>query len=459
MPLRRPPIPVVFRLLAGLLLLSQAGCTSALTTAAMREALHDAVDSVAAVGATDAAGSDRDPEGLAGRATDGPADEPTRLISEPKPPSLDESVNQAVVRLKSAGELDAQTQATLLSILEKTSPEDWPAAIDAFAASLEAYRPPPRVSAQAPVQPAAAQPAARVTHTEPAATLEFPASAPLGDQRHETPAEPAAATVAFEPPAEPHAPLAAEQQADMQLVFPGMPLVFPGMPITPEPARLADIEAARAGGPKPDESAEDGLVFTEAADETVRPSVAAERITLPEPPLTQPATPEPQVVAAPPKPFEPPVTLDIPAVVEGNAVMPPAKPAPPALTVRNANFVSRVRAWGVVEKFPEAVFRPGQDVIVYFELDALTARQSPSGHTSRVDTIFRLFDSDGREVSHWDFEPIDETSPTPRREYFARYFIRIPETAAAGPHRLELMITDLVADVSSHAHLELEVRR
>jgi len=126
--------------------------------------------------------------------------------------------------------------------------------------------------------------------------------------------------------------------------------------------------------------------------------------------------------------------------------------------VRHASFVSRVRAWGDVETFPEAVFRPGQDVIVYFELDALTARESPSGHSTSVDTIFQLFDSDGRQVGQWDFEPIDETCPTPRRDYFARYFVRIPETAAPGAHRLELMVTDLVAGVSSRAHLELEVR-
>jgi hypothetical protein len=152
----------------------------------------------------------------------------------------------------------------------------------------------------------------------------------------------------------------------------------------------------------------------------------------------------------------PVMTVDEPVAVERVEVTPP--PAP-VLAVRNACFVSRVRAWGVVDKFPEAVFRPGQDVIVYFELEAPTTRHSPAGHTTSIDTIFRLVASDGHQVGQWDFEPIDETCLAPRRDYFARYFVRIPETAAPGPYRLELMVTDLVAGVSSQAHLDLEVRQ
>jgi hypothetical protein len=150
--------------------------------------------------------------------------------------------------------------------------------------------------------------------------------------------------------------------------------------------------------------------------------------------------------------------METPVVVEQPAATTPDMPDPPALTVRNASFVSRVRGWGVVERFPEAVFRPGQDVIVYFELDPLTARRSSSGHTTSVDTDFRLLDSEGRQIGEWDFEPIDDTCPAPRRDYFARYFIRIPEEATPGSYRLELMVTDLVAGMSSRTHLDLEVR-
>jgi hypothetical protein len=438
MSLRRTPIAAVFRLCAGLLLLSQGGCMSALTTAAMREALRETVDSLAAAAATD-----QDADVSASLATDAARDEATPLISEPKAPSLDESVDRAVARLKGVGELDAPTQATLLSILEKTSPEDWPAAIDAFAASLEAYRPPKRTPA---VAASTARPVA-TTASAPSASLVFPASGTTdGAPSSEPTPEPPATALVFDPPAALEAAGAAIAQVDTALAFPAPPAI-------PEPAKLAFIEAARPVGPEPYPVDDGEAVLAPLA--ILEPLKIEEPVAFPEPP----AALEPSVAATSPEvvePVMPVMTVDDPAAVEPAE---PTVPPVPMLAVRNACFVSRVRAWGVVDKFPEAVFRAGQDVIVYFELEAPTTRRSPAGHTTSIDTIFRLFDSDGRQVGQWDFEPIEETCLAPRRDYFARYFVRIPETAASGPYRLELMVTDLVAGVSSQAHLDLEVRQ
>lgn len=364
MPLRRPSIPAVFRPLAGLLLLSQGGCMSALTTATIHEALRETRDSLAAVAAGDAAASPDAADVSARLATDEAAAGAPPATEEPRPMSLDEAVDRAVARLQGVGELDAQTQAALLSILENTKPEDWPAAIDAFAATLDAYRPAPRPT------PPAREPAPAVT---------------------------------------------AEPAEDITLVFPAAPPV-------PEPAKLEVVEAARPVGPEPE------------------PTATATAASAP------PASLESVEAAA-----------ESPVEHAQSAEAPPVEPV--ALAVRNACFVSRVRAWGVVDRFPEAVFHPGQDVIVYFELDAPAARHSPTGHTTSVDTTFRVLDPDGRQIGQWDFEPIDETCHLPRRDYFARYFIRIPETAPVGPCRLDVMVTDLVAGTSGQTRLDLEVRR
>lgn len=389
MTIRRPATCAALRLVAGLALIAQTGCMSALTTASLREVLLDTVDSLAEATARDADGTGRDADMSARVATDETADDDAVVAEPAKPLSLDEAVDRAVARLNGVGELDAATQATLLSILENTNPQDWPAAIDAFTASLEAHRPPRPIAAP---KPPSVVPVVSV-EPQPTESLIFPA---VGTASRTGAAEPTAEGVPIEPSSTPDGPLA-----------------FPHT--QPEPAKIAYVAAARPVSP-----------------ETV---VVVEPLGA-EDPLALDAEPD----DAPPRAIE----------------LPP--PATRTFAVRNACFVTRVRAWGVVDRFPEATFRPGQDVIVYFELDAPTARESAAGHTTSIDTIFRLTAADGRQIGQWDFEPIDETCHAPRRDYFARYFIRIPETAPPGPCRLELVVTDLITGTSTQAHLDLDVR-
>jgi len=389
------------RLVAGVVLLSQGGCMSALTSATLREAVFNAVDSLADVSVGGVGGSD-DADVSARLASD---DGETAGTAEPAPTlSLDEAVDRAVARLKAAGELDAATQTTLLSILESTQPEDWPAAIDAFTASLEKHRPAQEAAAAAQDTPTAAATDAFVVPT------------------------------AFSPPAVAGAaPTATPSAADRLLL---------------EPEKLAVVETARpaiepllpaaADPPSPPTASE--MRGVQRDEEPVVAEASA--------PVEQPRSVEP----APP-------VVDSRADAEPASVASPTPVVPgPSLVVRNACFASRVRAWGVVDRFAEAVFRPGQDVIVYFELDAPAVRTTAAGHATSIDTLFRLLTSDGRQVGQWDFEPIDETCHAPRRDYFARCILRIPDDAPPGMHRLEGVVTDLVAGTSVPLHLDLEVR-
>jgi hypothetical protein len=143
---------------------------------------------------------------------------------------------------------------------------------------------------------------------------------------------------------------------------------------------------------------------------------------------------------------------------------PPAEPAPEAeppasrnLAVVNPCFASRVRGWGAVDRFDTSSFQPGQELIVYFELEDLVGDESPEGHTTRIDTSLQLVADDGRRLHEWRFEPLEETCRAPRRDYFARYVLRIPADMPAGACRLDLAVTDTVGHATAHATLPLEI--
>ena len=345
--------------------LTQAGCMSAITTAALRDALRDTVGAASEPATAMAADATEHDAIATAEATAAVGDATSPILpTDPAEPtlSLDEAVERAVERLSGVGQLDAATQATLLSMLESTNPKDWPAAIDAFAAALEANRPrQPAVTEAAAVQPEPEPVEPAIVQAPPAETVAISAALPV-----------AAAVV------EPVSQVAA--------------LVPQPVVLEPVPGTAAD--EAVAGG-----------------------TVAVERLQI-----------EPEEIGP-----------------------------QPGLAIMNPCFVSRVRAWGVVDRFPEQVFRPGQDVIVYFELQDLSSRKSPAGHATSIDSVFRLIDGDGQQIGQWKFEPVDETCHAPRSDYFARYFIRIPETAAAGRYRLEFAVTDRLAGSSTQTHLDLEV--
>lgn len=371
-------------LIAWLGLLTQAGCTSAITTAAMREAFSGTLASLAQPlphAAEPAPASDEDEQQSADVAETSQADADEAAPADAAKPTLtlDQAVERAVSRLSAAGQLDAATQATLLTMLESTNPEDWPAAIDAFTASLEANRPP------RPAAPVVAPPSDNaVSQNEPTAE---PDALALPDPVAEAvPAsvEPAAAVI------EPVANFAVDRRKPQPPVQPAM--------LHPEPR-------------------------AEAIPAVIEPEPAAEE--------------GEQAATKPEDPADEPI-------------------APP-LAVRNPCFVSRVKAWGVVDRFPTQAFRRGQDVIVYFELEQLSCHESSTGHSTSIDTAFRLVGADGAQIRSWTFEPVDETCLSPRRDYFARYFLRMPDNAPAGPCRLEFVVTDRLAGASTQSHLDLEI--
>jgi hypothetical protein len=419
---------------------------SALTATTLREALRETAASLSAPHDLDHASTARvdQPEADAGDAPEEPGSEDGV--------ELEQVIDNAVARLSAAGGIDAPAQELLIKTLEQTRPEDWAVVVNEFAATLEATRGSPSAADGAAVgKPAGHSTGGLIELDVP---TRGPASVPSSEtipatlpttlaQAPAIPSPPAAVEVS--PPATPvptlpvppvivAAPVvAASVPVVIEPASEPSPLVPSAAPLPPQPLDLADVPARPI---KDDEVPAPVAVAALIEPQGPSPSLAdvlAEKVNDAVAPM--PPTPES---------FEPPTAATAPAV--------PAGPA-----VNNACFATRVRGWGNVERFPSTTFRPGQEVIVYFELDRLQIRSTGDGHTTGIDSSFRLIDGGGERVGQWSFEPIVETCPAPRRDYFARYFLRIPEDAKPGRHRLEWNVTDTVAGASRQAHLDLDV--
>ena len=340
-------------LLLASLVACGTGCTSVISSAYLRNAFWEGTEHAAQTAKADEAENAPNPEDEAALVA---ADEDRRAAA----------IEEAVSRLSRLGALDEATQTTLIETLQRTSQEDWPAVVEAFAESLARSDDLPTTASSAPITP------------------------------------------------EPHV----VAKADLDAALLSSAAASPPLPLEPEPA----------AAPEP--------------TEVVKPEPIEPQ---PESTVTPVAVPEPATPEALP-----------PVVVDASADSDHAEPAAP-FAIRNACFATRVQAWGVVDRFVADEFQQGQDVIVYFELDGLSAGTSPAGHTTCIDTALRLTTADGTTLHDWSFEPIAETCRSRRHDYFARYVVRIPESKVAGDCQVEIVVTDTLSGSVAQASLPLAV--
>ena len=415
--------------LAGIGILSQAGCMSALTSTTLREALRETAASLSSPHDLDHASTARVDRLVADveaeDAENSPGDDA----------QLEQVIDNAVARLSAAGGIDTPTQELLIKTLEQTRPEDWAVVVNEFAKTLEASR------GSIAADDAADGGILARPRTGGVLELDIPARArpsadapPLVAELAAAPVELVAAVDLSGIPLLQVAPIVVAPAPADGAPLPEPTPPHPAAPLPPQPINVVDLPV-RPIAPEP---APAPVVVAALIEPAPTPAALAELVT-------------PEVETAAPMPPTP-EAFELPAATATGGVITPAGPV-----VSNACFATRVRGWGNVDRFPTAVFRPGQELIVYFELDRLQIRSAADGHTTGIDASFRLIDAGGERVGQWAFEPIVETCPAPRRDYFARYFIRIPEDAKPGRHRLEWSVTDTVAEASRQAHLDLDV--
>ena len=415
--------------LAGIGILSQAGCMSAITATTLREALRETAASLSAPHDLDHASTAR---------VDRPVADVEAEDAENSPgddAQLEQVIDNAVARLSAAGGIDTPTQELLIKTLEQTRPEDWAVVVNEFAKTLEASR------GSIAADDAADGGILARPRTGGVLELDIPARArpsadapPLVAELAAAPVELVAAVDLSGIPLLQVAPIVVAPAPADGAPLPEPTPPHPTAPLPPQPINVVDLPV-RPIAPEP---APAPVVVAALIEPAPTPAALAELVT-------------PEVETAAPMPPTP-EAFELPAATATGGVITPAGPV-----VSNACFATRVRGWGNVDRFPTAVFRPGQELIVYFELDRLQIRSAADGHTTGIDASFRLIDAGGERVGQWAFEPIVETCPAPRRDYFARYFIRIPEDAKPGRHRLEWSVTDTVAEASRQAHLDLDV--
>jgi len=127
------------------------------------------------------------------------------------------------------------------------------------------------------------------------------------------------------------------------------------------------------------------------------------------------------------------------------------------LVVRNLAFCTEVQSYGCLKRFPKYEFTPGQEVLLYAELENYATEQTPQGFHTSMRSSYQIFDSRGQRVAEQDFPVTEEHCQNPRRDFFIGYHLRLPKRIYNGRHTLKLTIEDLKSQKVGESSIEFTI--
>lgn len=128
------------------------------------------------------------------------------------------------------------------------------------------------------------------------------------------------------------------------------------------------------------------------------------------------------------------------------------------LLVRNASFVKEVKSYGDVTTFDKTEFTPGQEVLLYAELENFKSEETPKGFHTQFRGSYEIFDARGQRVTAQELGKTEEHCRSYRRDFFLVYDFRLPKRIYSGRHTLQLTVEDLHGQKIGQSSLEFTVK-
>lgn len=121
------------------------------------------------------------------------------------------------------------------------------------------------------------------------------------------------------------------------------------------------------------------------------------------------------------------------------------------LVVKNVVFCRKIDSFGSYDKLAKSEFRPGEQVLVYAEIENFKTELTPEGHhRTRLKSEIELFQKVGSEYREskqkYDFPPTEDVCRSYRRDYFHSYILTLPQSLGLGDYVLKLTVTDHVGN-------------
>ncbi|MCU0718715.1 MAG: hypothetical protein MUC83_03350 [Pirellula sp.] len=129
------------------------------------------------------------------------------------------------------------------------------------------------------------------------------------------------------------------------------------------------------------------------------------------------------------------------------------------LEVRNIAFCTDVERYGVVTKFPKNQFKPDDEVLLYCEVDTVSALPDKDGFDSQLQGSYEILDANGNRIVEQTLPMEPDVCQNVRRDYYMVYRIFMPQQISPGNYKLRLTIEDLKARKYGQSTLDLQIKK
>jgi hypothetical protein len=129
------------------------------------------------------------------------------------------------------------------------------------------------------------------------------------------------------------------------------------------------------------------------------------------------------------------------------------------LEIKSLAFCTEVERYGVVTKFPKNQFQTDQEVLLYCEIENVSAEKIRNGFETQLQGSYEIIDSQGRKVADQLLPMEPELCQNHRRDYFIVYKIYMPQQIASGSYQLRLTIEDMKARKWGQSQVDFQIKK
>lgn len=127
------------------------------------------------------------------------------------------------------------------------------------------------------------------------------------------------------------------------------------------------------------------------------------------------------------------------------------------IRLRNVQFVKDWQAFGVFLERGEDC-RAGEEVGVYMELENPSIRTTAQGFNVSASIRYEILDKSANVVEKSDKIPVEETTPSQKRDYCIHLPIFLPKSLAPGQYQLRINVTDMNSEKLQYAEEQIPLR-